>query len=134
MKVMPLTGRGNGAHSFRAPSALSRQAGSVPFSLHLAAAAKPMSLQSAAAMPLAEAAKPENETRRVFGQFVGETMYGLTLQSMRKTQQNPAYCYGGRGEEVFRQRLDQVLAEKLGASSADKFAGSMFELSQLSRY
>jgi Rod binding domain-containing protein len=66
--------------------------------------------------------------RKAFDQFVGETLFGQMLQSMRKTVGKPAYFHGGRAEEVFTQQLDQVLAQKLSESSADQLSGPMYEL------
>ncbi len=71
--------------------------------------------------------------RATFEDFVGQTLFGQMLSSMRKTQHKPAYFHGGRGEEVFQQQLDQVLAEKLSHASADKLAGPMYELFTMSR-
>jgi Rod binding domain-containing protein len=85
------------------------------------------------------AAKPpdadaKNEAlRESFEDFVGQTLFGQMLKSMRKTQHKPAYFHGGRGEEMFRQQLDQVLAEKLSHASADKLAGPMYELFTMNR-
>jgi Rod binding domain-containing protein len=71
--------------------------------------------------------------RQTFEDFVGQTMFGEMLKSMRKTQHKPAYFHGGRAEEVFQQQLDQVLAEKLSHASAEKLAGPMYELFALNR-
>lgn len=73
------------------------------------------------------------EVKKAFTDFVGQTMFGQTLASMRKTVDKPAYFHGGRAEEVFQGQLDQVLAEKLTESTAETFAGPMFELFMLGR-
>jgi flagellar protein FlgJ len=73
------------------------------------------------------------EVKKAFTDFVGQTMFGQTLASMRKTVDKPAYFHGGRAEEVFQGQLDQVLAEKLTEASAETFAGPMFELFMLGR-
>ncbi|TWU45161.1 hypothetical protein Q31b_03320 [Novipirellula aureliae] len=79
------------------------------------------------------AAKPENETKEAFTKFVGETMFGSMLASMRKTVGKPAYMHGGRTEEVFQKQLDQLIVEDLTESSASEIADPMFDLFQLSR-
>jgi Rod binding domain-containing protein len=66
------------------------------------------------------------ELRKHFTQFVGETFYGQMIKSMRSTVGKPAYFHGGRGEEVFRAQLDQTLAEHMTAATADRFADPMF--------
>lgn len=75
----------------------------------------------------------QGRLRKAFDQFVGETFYGQMLRAMRKTQGKPAYMHGGRTEEIFQQQLDQILAEKLTAASADQFTGPMYDLFTLSR-
>jgi len=73
---------------------------------------------------------PKNDTlaRDTFRQFVGETVFGQMLASMRKTVDKPPYFHGGRGEEVFQGQLDQELAKQIAKTSADRFADPMFEL------
>ena len=73
------------------------------------------------------------EVKEKFQQFVGETLFGQMLKSMRKSVPKSAYFHGGRGEEVFQQQLDQIVAEKMSRASADKFSDPMFELFQLQR-
>jgi peptidoglycan hydrolase FlgJ len=73
------------------------------------------------------------ELRKAFDAFVGETVFGQLLRSMRKTVGKPAYFNGGRAEEIFQQQLDQVLAKNISESSADKFSGPMFELFTMQR-
>jgi Rod binding domain-containing protein len=86
-----------------------------------------------AARPPAGAAKDERELRAAFDSFVGEVFYGQMLKAMRKTTGKPAYFHGGRTEEIFTQQLDQVLAEKLSATSAQSLSGPMFELFRMRR-
>ncbi len=71
--------------------------------------------------------------RQTFESTIGQTLFGQMLKSMRKSQGKPAYFHGGRGEEVFQQQLDQVLAEKMSQASASSFVGPMFELFTLGR-
>ncbi len=73
------------------------------------------------------------EVEEKFQQFVGESLFGQMLKSMRKSVPKSAYFHGGRGEEVFQQQLDQIVAEKMSRTSGDKFSGPMFELFQLQR-
>ena len=71
--------------------------------------------------------------RKTFDTFVGETLFGQMLKSMRKSVGKSKYFNGGRTEEIFQQQLDQVLAEKMSRTSADRLAGPMFELFTLNR-
>ena len=81
-----------------------------------------------------EATSPdESKLRDTFGQFVGEAFFGQLMKAMRSNVGKSAYFHGGRAEEIFQGQLDQVLAEKISETSADRFAGPMFELFQLQR-
>ena len=73
------------------------------------------------------------ELQEAFTDFVGETLFGSMLSSMRKTVGKPAYLHGGRTEEVFQQQLDQKIVEELTESSADSIAQPMFELFNMQR-
>jgi hypothetical protein len=70
----------------------------------------------------------EYELRETFDQFVGETLYGQMLKSMRKSLGKPAYFHGGRGEEVFQSQMDQLLVEQVSKASASSISGPMYEL------
>ena len=65
------------------------------------------------------------ELREQFNLFVGQTLFGQMLKSMRKTLGKPAYFHGGRAEEIFTEQLDQIMAEEIGKASAEKFAKPM---------
>lgn len=82
-----------------------------------------------------EATKGEEQeaVREAFGDFVGQTMFGSLMASMRKGQEKPAYFHGGRAEEVFQEQLDQKLVEEMSDASADSFVNPMFDLFQLQR-
>jgi len=75
----------------------------------------------------------DSELREVFTEFVGQTLFGSMLASMRKTVGKPAYMHGGRTEEVFQQQLDQRIVEDMTKASADSLAGPMFQLFTLQR-
>jgi len=78
-------------------------------------------------------ATDDGKTREAFNDFVGETFFGQMLKSMRKTVGKSAYFNGGRAEEVFTEQLDQVLAQKMSETSADKFSGPMYDLFTVQR-
>ncbi len=80
-----------------------------------------------------EANASDKELRAAFQEFVGKTFYGQLLKSMRKSIGKPAYFHGGRGEEIFRSQLDQIVVERIAETSAAPLADSMFDLAALSR-
>ncbi|QDS95575.1 hypothetical protein FF011L_43730 [Roseimaritima multifibrata] len=74
-----------------------------------------------------------SEMKDAFRQFVGETMFGQMLASMRETVTKPAYFHGGQTEEIFQKQLDQVLVEEMTEASADQIADPMYDLFTLRR-
>lgn len=76
---------------------------------------------------------PAGELRQAFQDFVGQTLFGSMLASMRATVGQPAYLHGGRTEEVFQKQLDQHLVESLSDATADTISDPMFELFQMQR-
>jgi len=85
------------------------------------------------APPQPSAQQTPTELEEAFRQFVGQTLFGQMLKSMRKTLRKPAYFHGGRAEDVFQQQLDQVIAEKMSRTTAEKFSAPMFALFQMQR-
>lgn len=73
------------------------------------------------------------ETQKAFRQFVGNTLFGQMLKSMRSTHDKPAYMHGGKTEEIFQQQLDQIMVEDLTKKSAATIADPMFELFNMRR-
>ncbi len=76
---------------------------------------------------------PADAGREAFQQFVGETVFGQMLASMRKSVEKAPYFHGGRSEEVFQGQLDQELAKEIAKSSAQSFSDPMYELFMLQR-
>jgi flagellar protein FlgJ len=82
---------------------------------------------------LKEAELKDAELKEAFTDFVGQTLFGSMLASMRKTVGKPAYMHGGRTEEVFQQQLDQKIVEELAENSASEISDPMFELFKMGR-
>ena len=83
--------------------------------------------------PIPAIAQKNDPARDAFRQFVGETVFGQMLASMRKTVNEAPYFHGGRAEQVFQGQLDQELSKSLTEASADRFADPMFDLFMLQR-
>tara|TARA_R110002049_G_scaffold72490_6_gene187372 strand:- start:53146 stop:53481 length:336 start_codon:yes stop_codon:yes gene_type:complete len=81
----------------------------------------------------AKSGQPDDELQEAFTDFVGQTLFGSMLASMRKTVGKPAYMHGGRTEEVFQQQLDQIIVEDMTEASADSLAGPMYDLFTMQR-
>ncbi len=67
------------------------------------------------ARPSADVAK--TKLRDTIDQVVGAAFYGPLLASARNSTLKSDVGRGGRGEEVFKAQLDQVLAEHAGGAT-----------------
>lgn len=52
--------------------------------------------------------------REQIGELVGVTFYGTLLKTMRTGALKGSFGHGGRGEEVFQNHLDMLLAQRAG--------------------
>jgi len=73
------------------------------------------------------------EMRKAFQDFVGQTLFGQMISSMRSTQEDAAYFNGGRAEKIFQGQLDQILSEELSEAGAARISDPMYKLFQLRR-
>lgn len=77
--------------------------------------------------------RDDSELHKAFNDFVGQTLFGRLIASMRATQNEPAYMHGGQAEKIFQNQFDQVLAEEMTKASADTIADPMYELFRANR-
>lgn len=75
----------------------------------------------------------DQEFRKTFDKFVGQTLFGSLLKELRKSEQGAAYLNGGQAEKVFRGQLDQVLVERMSDASANTLTGPMYDLMMANR-
>lgn len=77
--------------------------------------------------PSAAEVQGAEKVREAFRGFVGATVFGQMLGSMRGTVGEPAYFHGGQAEKVFQSQLDQEIADQMTAKGGSAFADSLFE-------
>jgi Rod binding domain-containing protein len=70
----------------------------------------------------------EKRFRDVLHQFVGQTLFGQMLKSMRATQEKNPYFHGGRAEEIFQSQLDMVLTDKMTKATSKTLSEPMYKL------
>ncbi|MDR2754524.1 MAG: rod-binding protein [Planctomycetaceae bacterium] len=70
----------------------------------------------------------EKRFREVLHQFVGQTLFGQMLKSMRATQEKNPYFHGGRAEEIFQSQLDMVLTDKMTQATSKTLSEPMYKL------
>ena len=83
--------------------------------------------------PDASKSKNSDEFRKVFHQFVGMTLFGQMLKSMRATQDKNPYFHGGRAEEIFQSQLDEKLVDQITEASSRTISEPMFKLMTINR-
>ncbi|MEM7810211.1 MAG: rod-binding protein [Planctomycetota bacterium] len=69
----------------------------------------------------------EPTTREAFRDLVAGTFYKQMLAELRSSEKPVPYIGGGRAEEVFREQLDQTLAENFAASHGDPLVAGLYE-------
>lgn len=67
------------------------------------------------------------ELRRASEQLVGMTFFQTLLQTADSTALKGKYGHGGRGEEVFRQQMNAVFAERAAASSRFPLVDAIYD-------
>lgn len=73
------------------------------------------------------AQEQEQEFREVFHKFVGTTVFGQMLKSMRQTQSKPAFFHGGHAEEIFQGQLDNAIVDKMTSATSNSMTNGMFK-------
>lgn len=96
-------------------------------SLHATQGRLPLGSRPVGPAPSPEQVAKAEQTQEAFSKFVGATLFGQMLSSMRKTVGEPAYFHGGQAEKVFQGQLDNQIADEMTASGASPFAKAMFE-------
>lgn len=72
-------------------------------------------------------ARDEANLRKHFDAAVAGTFYRQMLQSMRKLHDKPAYFHGGQAEEMFRNQIDEQVADDLASRHGKAFTDPLFE-------
>ena len=67
-----------------------------------------------------------DQLREVTGKVAGTVFFGTLLRSMRESTMNGAYGHGGRGEEVFSERLHGILAQRMGTSMQGGLSDALY--------
>ena len=96
-------------------------------------AAESIGAESIGAEKVPAVASDGEEMRKAFQDFVGQTLFGQMISSMRSTQEDAAYFNGGRAEKIFQGQLDQILSEELSEAGAASISDPMYKLFQLRR-
>ncbi len=64
--------------------------------------------------------------RETIDEVIGSVFFGPLMRSMRSSTLKGSIGHGGRGEEVFRAQLDQVLVERAGRATQYELSEVLF--------
>jgi len=77
-----------------------------------------------------ESAKDDREQqfRELLHQFIGQTLFGQMLKSMRATQEKNPYFHGGNSEEIYQSLLDMELTDQMTKATSKTLSEPMYKL------
>ena len=75
----------------------------------------------------------DQQFRELLHKFIGQTMFGMMLSSMRATQSENPLFHGGRAEEIYQGLLDMELTAQLSQASSRTLSEPMYQLMRAPR-
>jgi len=70
----------------------------------------------------------DKQFRELLHQFIGQTLFGQMLKSMRATQEKNPFFHGGQSEEIYQSLLDRELTEQMTKASSRTISEPMYKL------
>ena len=70
----------------------------------------------------------EKQFRELLHQFIGQTLFGQMLKSMRATQEKNPFFDGGQAEEIYQSMLDMELTNQMTKSTSKTLSEPMYKL------
>jgi len=80
-----------------------------------------------------EANHDDQKFRELLHKFIGQTMFGMMLKSMRATQEPNPLFHGGRAEEIYQGLLDMELTEQMTQATTRTLSEPMYKLMRAPR-
>ena len=74
------------------------------------------------------AAANEKQFRELLHQFIGQTLFGQMLKSMRATQEKNPFFHGGQAEEIYQSLLDMELTDQMTKATTKTLSEPMYKL------
>ena len=75
----------------------------------------------------------EQQFRELFHQFIGQTLFGQMLKSMRATQEKNPLFHGGQSEEIYQSLLDMELTDQMTKATSKTLSEPMYKLMRAPR-
>ena len=70
----------------------------------------------------------EKQFRELLHQFIGQTLFGQMLKSMRATQEKNPFFHGGQSEEIYQSMLDMELTDQMTQATSKTLSEPMYKL------
>ena len=70
----------------------------------------------------------ETKFRELLHQFIGQTLFGQMLKSMRATQEKNPFFHGGQAEEIYQSLLDMELTDQMTQATSKTLSEPMYKL------
>ena len=70
----------------------------------------------------------DKQFRELLHQFIGQTLFGQMLKSMRATQEKNPYFHGGNAEDIYQSMLDMELTDQLTQATSKTLSDPMYKL------
>jgi hypothetical protein len=70
----------------------------------------------------------DKQFRELVHQFIGQTLFGQMLKSMRATQEKNPFFHGGQSEEIYQSLLDMELTDQMTKASSKTISEPMYKL------
>jgi len=75
----------------------------------------------------------EQKFRELLHKFIGQTMFGMMLKSMRATQEPNPLFHGGRAEEIYQSLLDMEMTAQMTQATTRTLSEPMYKLMRAPR-
>ena len=89
-------------------------------------AVEPPKTESAADAPKTDAR--DKQFRELLHQFIGQTLFGQMLKSMRATQEKNPFFHGGNAEDIYQSMLDMELTDQMTKATSKTLSEPMYKL------
>jgi len=70
----------------------------------------------------------EQQFRELLHQFIGQTLFGQMLKSMRATQEKNPFFHGGQAEEIYQSLLDMEMTDQMTKATSKTLSEPMYKL------
>jgi Rod binding domain-containing protein len=70
----------------------------------------------------------DQQFRDLLHQFIGQTLFGQMLKSMRASQEKNPYFHGGQAEEIYQSMLDMEFTDEMTKATSKTLSDPMYKL------